>query len=71
MALILGIPKFYKTQIAYFIGGEGIICSAKVEAGRWTYLVEMALGPEPVCGRVGDETMVLFNERDLRAQTGC
>lgn len=63
----LDAPKFYKAQLVYFVGGEGIVCSSHSEAGRWTYLIEMALGPEPTCGRVEAETTVLLNKADLRA----
>jgi hypothetical protein len=47
------------------MGGEGIVRSYRAEFGNWSYLVEMALGPKPVFGRVGAETMVLLSETDL------
>jgi len=50
-----------------FIGGSGIIRSCKSEAGTWNYLVEMALGAQPVFGRVGAETMLVLTEADLEA----
>ena len=50
-----------------FIGGEGIVRSSSFEGGTWKYLVEMPQGREPTFGRVGAETMVLLNERELRA----
>jgi hypothetical protein len=50
-----------------FIGGEGIVRSSRFEGGTWRYLVEMPQGREPVFGRAGAETMVLLNERELRA----
>lgn len=62
---LLAAPKFCRAQAVRFIGGEGVVRSYKSEAGIWTYLIEMALGPEPVFGRTGAETMVLFNEVDL------
>lgn len=64
---LLNAPKFYRTQYVCFIGGEGIIHGSHAETGKWTYLIEMALGPEPICGRVGAETMVVLNEADLQA----
>jgi hypothetical protein len=68
MALNLGIPKFFRAQPVGFVGGEGVICGYKAEAGRWTYLIEMTLGPEPPCGRVGAETMVIISEADLHVR---
>ncbi|MBW4580524.1 MAG: hypothetical protein KME42_13245 [Tildeniella nuda ZEHNDER 1965/U140] len=65
---LLNAPKFCRAQSVYFIGGEGIIRSSHSEAGRWTYLVEMALGAVPDCGRVGAEAMVLLDEVDLWSQ---
>ena len=68
MTLNLGIPKFFRAQAVGFVGGEGVVCSYKVEAGRWTYLVEMTLGPEPPCDRVESETMVYINEAELHVR---
>jgi hypothetical protein len=50
-----------------FVGGEGIVRSSHFEGGTWRYLVEMPQGREPTFGRAGAETMVLLNERELRA----
>jgi hypothetical protein len=50
-----------------FIGGEGIVRSFTFEDGSWEYLVEMPQGIKPTFGRAGAETMVLLNERELRA----
>ncbi len=50
-----------------FIGGEGIVRSSNFEGGTWKYLVEMPQGREPTFGRVGAETMVLLDEKELRA----
>jgi hypothetical protein len=50
-----------------FVGGEGIVKSSNFEGGTWKYLVEMPQGKEPAFGRVGAETMVFLNERELRA----
>ncbi|MCY7368981.1 MAG: hypothetical protein LH474_12600 [Chamaesiphon sp.] len=50
-----------------FIGGEGLVRSSNFEGGTWKYLVEMPQGREPTFGRVGAETMVLLNEKELRA----
>jgi hypothetical protein len=54
-------------QKVIFIGGEGIVRSSSFEGGTWKYLVEMPQGREPAFGRVGAETMVFLNERELRA----
>jgi hypothetical protein len=54
-------------QKVRFIGGEGIVRSSSFEGGTWRYLVEMPQGKEPTFGRAGAETMVLLNERELRA----
>lgn len=59
-------PSFYHTQQVRFIGGEGLVRHFQLESGNWIYLIEMALGVEPEFGRVGAETMVFFNEADLR-----
>lgn len=59
---------FHPGQRVSFVGGEGIVQSYRPEAEIWTYLIEMALGQEPSCGRVGAETMVLFDEADLCAE---
>ncbi len=64
---LLNAPKFCRTQRVCFIGGEGIIHGSHAETEKWTYLIEMALGSEPPCGRVGAETMVMLNEADLQA----
>jgi hypothetical protein len=50
-----------------FIGGEGVVKSSSFEGGTWKYLVEMPQGKEPTFGRAGAETMVLIDERELRA----
>jgi hypothetical protein len=60
-------PKFHHKQRVRFIGGEGVVQNYESEFGGWTYLVEMALGPEPDFGRIGAETMVLLNETELHA----
>jgi hypothetical protein len=54
-------------QKVRFIGGEGIVRESNFEDGTWKYLVEMPQGKEPTFGRAGAETMVLLNERELRA----
>jgi hypothetical protein len=60
--------KFQPGQRVTFAGGEGIVRRFKCEAGKWTYFVEMPLGLEPDFGRIGSETMVLLNEKELHAQ---
>lgn len=67
VASIIGIPRFRAGQSVSFMGGEGVIQSYKVEAGSWAYQIEMAMGLEPACGRVGYETTVVLAEVDLRA----
>lgn len=66
-AICITGPKFCQTQWVSFIGGEGMVRSYTPNAGNWTYLIEMTLGPEPHFGRVGAETTVILNEADLRA----
>jgi hypothetical protein len=60
------LQKFALTQRVKFVGGEGIVRNFKFEAGNWIYLVEMPLELEPKFGRIGAETMVVLNERELR-----
>lgn len=59
--------QYPPNQKVRFIGGEGIVRSSSFEGGTWRYLVEMPQGKEPIFGRAGAETMVLLNERELRA----
>ncbi|MBD2073416.1 hypothetical protein H6F86_05855 [Phormidium sp. FACHB-592] len=66
-ATFIAGPKFRQTQWVGFIGGEGVVRSYTPDAGSWTYLIEMTLGPKPNFGRVGAETTVMLNEADLRA----
>jgi hypothetical protein len=65
MTAIVSPPKFSLGQHVTFVGGEGCIRSCKIDSGSWTYLIEMAKGPEPKFGRVGFETMILVVEADL------
>ncbi len=60
-------PGFHQAQKVTFLGGDGIVKHCKYESGTWNYLIEMSLGTEPIFGRMGAETMVLFNEADLHA----
>jgi hypothetical protein len=64
-ATIIKLPGFRPTQRVSFVGGEGTIQSYRPEAGTWAYLVKMAFGPEPDCGRIGAETMVVLIEAEL------
>lgn len=66
-AICLTAPKFHHTQWVSFVGGEGVVISYAPDAGSWTYLIEMTLGPEPNFGRVGAETTVVLYEADLLA----
>ncbi|GEM_PF-227661 len=59
--------QFLPSQRVRFFGGKGIVRNCQSKSGGWIYLVEMALGPEPSCGRVGAETMIFLNEADLSA----
>lgn len=61
------MPEFCHSQRVSFVGGEGIVQSCQPESGTWVYLIEMPIGIEPDCGRVGAETMVFINEADLYA----
>jgi hypothetical protein len=58
-------PKFCSEHLVRFAGGEGVVRGANWEFGRWTYVVEMALGIEPEFSRIGPEAMVLLDEADL------
>lgn len=66
MPTVLALPKFSKEQYVTFLGGEGVVRSFKLDAGIWTYFVEMMQGPEPEFGRVGAETMILLNETEMQ-----
>lgn len=59
-------PKFCKEQPVSFLGGWGIIKNSFLSAGKWLYLVEMELGPEPEMGRIGPETTILLYQTDLQ-----
>lgn len=61
------VNSFKREQQVTFIGGEGIVRNCNFESGTWRYLVEMPMGLEPSCGRLGAETMVLLSETELRA----
>lgn len=61
------MPRFSPDQFVRFVGGEGKVREFHSEAGSWSYLVEMAMGPEPEMGRIGYETMILLPETDLDA----
>jgi len=61
--------QFQKGEKVKFLGGVGTIKNFQLEAGSWTYAVEMAMGPEPEMGRIGYETTVLLDETDLITQS--
>jgi hypothetical protein len=66
MAVRLALaPRFGKGQRVNFIGGSGTIKSCRPDAGRWSYLIEMEMGPEPEMGRIGYETTIQLTEADL------
>ncbi len=67
-ATMTTIPLFRKGQAVKFVGGTGIVKSHQLDSSTWTYLVEMAMGPEPEMGRIGYETTLLLNESDLALQ---
>lgn len=67
IAISMKVPTFRPNQQVSFVGGEGIVRDFKSKSGIWIYLVEMELGVEPDFGRVGAETMVIFDEADLSA----
>lgn len=62
---LLATPRFRRGQIAYFIGGKGVIKNYQPESGSWAYVIEMEMGPEPEIGRIGSETTVCLFETDL------
>lgn len=59
------MPRFRRGQIAYFIGGKGVIKNYQPEAGSWAYIIEMEMGPESEIGRLGSETTICLSETDL------
>lgn len=59
--------KFDLDRHVRFIGGEGVIKSRKFEHGHWKYAIEMPQGKEPSFGRIGPETIVLLEEKELEA----
>lgn len=64
-ARIATVPQFRKGQKVSFIGGSGTIKNYQSDAGSWSYLVEMEMGPEPEMGRIGAETTIMLNQIDL------
>lgn len=67
-ATLTKVPQFCQGEKVGFLGGVGTIKSYQLEANSWIYAVEMAMGPEPVMGRIGYETTVLLDEADLTLQ---
>lgn len=63
-AVVVG-EHLHKGQKVNFIGGTGTIKSYFPDAGSWSYLVEMEMGPEPDMGRIGYETAILLSHSDL------
>ena len=63
-------PKFSQDQSVRFVGGKGKVKGLCSESGRWSYMVEMEIGPEPEMGRIGYETMIVLSEMDLLALEG-
>lgn len=59
------LPKFRKQQTVFFNGGVGIIKNYCLDAGSWSYAVQMEMGPEPEMGRIGYETTILLNETEI------
>jgi hypothetical protein len=59
------IPQFCRGQRVAFVGGAGTVRNHRLEAGSWTYLIEMEMGPEPEVGRIGSETTVMLPENDI------
>ncbi|MBD2256504.1 hypothetical protein [Pseudanabaena sp. FACHB-2040] len=60
-------PKFKQNQQVSFVGGTGRIKTYLPDSGKWTYEIEMELGPEPEIGRVGPETTILLYEADIQS----
>ena len=65
MAVAVAGPKFQRWQQVNFSGGSGTVKSYQAEAGSWSYVIQMEMGPEPEFGRVGSETEILLFETDL------
>jgi hypothetical protein len=65
MSKIFRSPYFRPEQKVKFIGGEGIIREIKSDFNTWIYHVEMALGKEPIFGRIGAETTIVLHESEL------
>ena len=59
-------PKFKQNQQVSFLGGTGKIKTFLPDSGRWSYEIEMDLGPEPDMGRVGPEATILLYEADIQ-----
>lgn len=58
-------PKFDREQRVAFLGGSGVVKNLYPEAGTWSYLIEMEMGPEPDMGRIGSETRIVLLEPDI------
>lgn len=61
----LSQPKFNPQQKVSFLGGSGEVKQLKREAGNWIYTVEMHMGLEPDFGRIGAETTIVLEEKDI------
>lgn len=57
--------KWSRDEMVCFVGGVGIIKSYRPESNKWTYVVEMEMGPKPDCGRLGSETTIILYEHDI------
>lgn len=61
----MNAPIFQHTQRVKSMGGEGIVQGFRPRSGSWPYATEMVLGPKPIFGRVGAETIIILNEEEL------
>lgn len=61
----LSEPKFNPQQKVSFLGGSGEVKQLKREADSWIYTVEMSMGLQPDFGRIGPETTIVLEEKDI------
>ncbi len=59
--------QFKYDQKVYFTGGIGTVKDCCFDSGRWFYTIEMPLGVEPDMGRIGAETKIVLEEKEVQA----
>lgn len=62
-------PKFQPRQKVSFLGGTGQIKGCQREADTWIYTIEMSMGERPDFGRVGAETTIVLEEREISSNS--